>query len=262
MKKLLLTACCILTCSLAANAQFGKIKVDKAVDAAAKGVKSFTVSDAEVAQYCKEYVDWSDAHNPLCKIDDTDPGKKAFAQRLAKIVENVPAIDGVNLDIQAYYVVDINAFACANGSIRVFAGLMEVMTDDEVLGVIGHEIGHVVNKDSKDAFVAALRMSALKDAAGAAAGTTVTALTDSQLGDLAEALGNAQFSQKQETQADKYGFNFLKKVNKDPKNMSSALGVLLKLQEEAGVAEDSKTKKLFSSHPDLKNRIATLDKMK
>lgn len=262
MKKLLLTATFILTCSISANAQFGKIKIDKAVNAAVKGAKSFTISDAEIAEYCKEYVDWTDAHNPLCKIDDKDPGKKAVAERLAKIAENIPSIDGVDLDIQAYYVVDINAFASANGSVRVFAGLMEVMTDDQILGVIGHEIGHVVNKDSKDAFVAALRMSALKDAAASAGGNTVTALTDSQLGELAEALGNAQFSQKQENEADKYGFNFLKKINKDPKNMSSALGVLLELQEKSGATEDSKTKKLFSSHPDLKNRIAALDKMK
>lgn len=263
MKKLFLALTLLLSCSLAVNAQLGKkINVKKATDATSKGVKSFTISDAEIEQYCQEYIDWMDVHNPVCSVNDSDPGKKAMAERLEKIVAQLPEIEGVKLDIKAYWVIDINAFACANGSVRVLGGLMEEMSDDEVLAVIGHEIGHVVNKDSKDAFVAALRMSALKDAAGAASGSTVAALTDSQLGDLAESLGNAQFSQKQESQADIYGFNLLKKINKDSALMAQSLGVLLKLQETAGAKEDSKVKKLFSSHPDLKTRIETLNKMK
>lgn len=264
MRKLLLAFALLATCSFAANAQFGKIKVDKAVNAAAKGVKSFTVSDAEVIQYTNEYMKWMDEHNPLCKVTDSDAGMKAVADRLEKIKSSVPGdlVKELNLDIQSYYVIDVNAFACANGSIRVFAALMDLMTDDQILAIIGHEIGHVVNKDSKDAFVAALRMSALKEAAGAVGGNTVKALTDSQLGDLAESLGNAQFSQKQENAADEYGYEFLKKCGKDPSNMASSLGVLLQLQEEAGTPENSKFNKLFSSHPDLKKRIERLNKKK
>ena len=35
----------------------------------------------------------------------------------------------------------LNAFACADGSVRVFSSLMDIMTDEELLGVIGHEVG-------------------------------------------------------------------------------------------------------------------------
>lgn len=264
MRRVLFALVFVVACSLTANAQFGKIKVDKAVSAVSKGVKSFTLSDAEVIQYTNEYMKWMDEHNPLCKTTDKDKGMKAVADRLEKIAANIPADlkKELNLDIQPYYVIDVNAFACANGSIRVFAALMDLMTDDQILGVIGHEIGHVINKDSKDAFVAALRMSALKEAAGAVGGNSVTALTDSQLGDLAESLGNAQFSQKQENAADDYGYEFLKKCGKDPSNMAGGLGVLLSLQEEAGTPENSKFNKLFSSHPDLKKRIERLNKKK
>lgn len=264
MKKIILSLAILLGCSLGANAQFGKIKIDKAAKAVSKGVKSFTISDAEIVEYTNEYMNWMDTHNPLCKVDDKDAGKKAVAKRLADIASNIPEDlkKELNLDIQAYYVIDVNAFACANGDIRVFAALMDLMTDDQILGIIGHEIGHVANKDSKDAFVTALRMSALKETAGAVGGNNVQALTDSQLGDLAESLSNAQFSQKQESQADDYGYEFLKKCGKDPKNMASALGVLLKLQEDAGTPENSKFDKLFSSHPDLKKRIERLEKKK
>ena len=262
MRKIILTIVLVGLCSLGANAQLGKIKVDKAVNAAAKGAKSLTLSDAEVIGYANEYMEWMDEHNPVCKTTDKDKGRKEVATRLAKIVSVIPAdlIKEYRLNILSYYVVDVNAFACANGDIRVFAALMDLMTDDEILAVVGHEIGHVVNKDSKDRFVTALRISALKDAAGAVGGNTVSSLSDSQLGDLAEALGNAQYSQKQENAADAYGYEFLKKCGKDPANMASALGVLLKLQEDAGSAENSKFQTLFSSHPDLKKRIETLNK--
>ena len=262
MKKIFFTILVLGLCSMSINAQFGKIRLDKAVDAATKVAQSFTISDAEIAQYADEYMEWLDANNPVCRTTDEDEDMKAVANRLANIVSIIPdnLIKELNLNILSYYVVDVNAFACANGDIRMFAGLMDLMMDDEILAVIGHEIGHVANKDSKDAFVSALRISALKDAAGAVGGNKAAKLTNSQLGDLAEALGNAQYSQKQENAADAYGYDFLVKCGKDPANMASALGVLLKLQEDAGATGDSRFQNLFSSHPDLKSRIETLNK--
>ncbi|QIK54116.1 M48 family metalloprotease [Dysgonomonas sp. HDW5B] len=263
MKKYFLALALLATFSFAANAQFGKINVGKVTDAATKGVKAMTLSDAEISQYAQEYIDWIDAHNPVCSVTDTDQGKRETAERLAKIAAMFP-IDNVNgkkLDIKALYVVDVNAFACANGSIRVFAGLMDIMTDDEILAVMGHEIGHVVNNDSKDAFKTALLTSALKDAVGST-GNTAAALTDSQLGSLGEALAGAQFSQKQESAADDYGYNLLKQANQDPKAMAQSLGVLLKLEQEAGAGKTSKATQLFSSHPGLEKRIANLEKKK
>ena len=50
----------------------------------------------------------------------------------------------MKLNYKVYEVVDINAFACGDGSIRVFSALMDLMDDDELMAVIGHEIGHVV----------------------------------------------------------------------------------------------------------------------
>lgn len=259
MKKILVLSVAIILYSLNANAQLGKKINAKQVDAVAKTVQAVTVSDSEIAQYCQEYIDWMDAHNPVCDVNDADPGRKEYAERLAKLVEGYETENGIKLDIKAYYVVDVNAFACANGSIRIFAGLMDLMTDDEIFGVIGHEVGHIVNKDSKDAFRTALLTSALKDAVASTSGTA-QALTDSQLGELGEALANAQYSQKQEYAADEYGFNYLKKAGKDPKGMASALRVLQKLSDDANM-DKSKSRQLFSSHPDSGKRAEKLDKM-
>lgn len=150
--------------------------------------------------------------------------------------------------------IDVNAFACADGSVRVFSSLMDIMTDDELLGVIGHEVGHIAHHDSKKAFRTALLTSALRDGISSSGGK-VAALTDSQLGDLGEALANATYSQKQERDADDYGYEFLKRSGKNPWAMALSFKQLKKMQEEAGVKKDSKINQLLSTHPDLDTRI-------
>lgn len=120
-------------------------------------------------------------------------------------------MEGIPLNFKVYRVVDVNAFACADGSIRVFSSLMDIMSDEELQGVIGHEVGHIAHKDSKKAFRTALLTSALKDGISSQGGTAAQ-LTDSQLGSLGEALVNSTYSQKLERDADDYGYEFLKKA--------------------------------------------------
>ena len=166
-----------------AQIKIGKMKIDtkKAIQAGKDAAGAITLSDEDIAAMSKEYMQWMDTHNKLA-APDSELGK-----RLAKITANFPEVEGLKLNFGVYEVVDVNAFACGDGSIRVCAGLMEIMTDDEVLAVIGHEIGHVVHHDSKNAMKNAYLRSAAKNAAGAM-NEKVAKLTDSQLGDLAEAL--------------------------------------------------------------------------
>lgn len=236
----------LLLVSTTAMAQFN---LKKAVSAASKTVQAATLTDEQVAGYAKEYIDWMDTHNPVCEGDDP------YAKRLAAITATFNGIDGI--DIKAYRVVDVNAFACPNGSIRVFAGLMEIMTDEEILGVIGHEIGHYMNKDSKAGFRTALMTSALRDGV-ASAGGTAAKLSDSQLGDLGESLTQATYSQKQEREADNYGYDFLKKHQVNPWAMALAFEKLKKMEDEMGGDKTSKVQQLFSTHPDIVARTEAM----
>lgn len=118
--------------------------------------------------------------------------------------------DGLNLNYKVYKVKDINAFACADGSVRVFSSLMDIMTDDEILAVIGHEIGHVKNEDTKDAMKSAYMKAAALDAASATSRTVAT-LNESQLGKMANEMMDAAHSKKQESEADLYSYDFMKK---------------------------------------------------
>ena len=135
---------------------------------------------------------------------------------------------------------------------------MDIMSDEELLGVIGHEVGHVAHKDSKNGFRTALLTSALKDGISSQGGKAA-ALTESQLGDLGEALVNSTYSQKQEREADDYGYEFLKKAGKNPWAMALSFQKLKQLQEEAGAQKSSKLNQLFSTHPDLDARIKRME---
>lgn len=252
MKKItaILAAVLIMCMAGTANAQF---KVGKLVGAAAKGVKALTLTDAQMASYVKESVDWMDTHN---KVSDAD---SPYTKRLNKLVEGINDINGIPLNFKVYEVIDVNAFACPDGSVRVFSSLMDIMSDEELLGVIGHEVGHVAHKDSKKAFRTALLTSALKDGIASSSGKAA-ALTESQLGSLGEALVNANYSQKQEREADDYGYEFLKKAGKNPWSMALSFKKLKALQEEAGAKKDSKLNQLFSTHPDIDARIKRMEK--
>lgn len=227
-----------------ASAQF---KLGKAISGAAKAVQAVTLTDAQMASYVKEYIDGTDKLNPIAEGDDP------YAVRLARLTEGLTSVEGIPLNFKVYKVIDVNAFACPDGSVRVFAGLMDIMSDEEVLGVIGHEMGHVAHKDSKNAFKQALLTSALKDGISSTGGVAA-ALSDSQIGAVGEALMSAKFSQKQEKAADDYGYEFLRDNGKNPVAMSKSFEKLLELEEQAGV-DNSKLNQLFSTHPDLKTRI-------
>ena len=209
MKKALLKVAVMLLCLAGVTPAMAQFNLKKAVGGAVKAAKAVTLTDEQMTEYVKEYIDWMDKHNQVCADDDP------YTVRLKKLTEGLTEVEGMPLNFKVYYVIDVNAFACADGSVRVFSSLMDIMTDEELLGVIGHEVGHVAHKDSKNGFRTALLTSALKDGISSQGGKAA-ALTDSQLGDLGEALVNATYSQKQERAADDYGYEFLKKAGKNP----------------------------------------------
>ena len=243
VKKIILAAILAVGIIPAASAQFN---LSKAINSASKATQALTLSDDQVAAYAKESVNWMDTHN---KVSDPD---SEYTQRLNRLTEGLTSADGIPLNFKVYEVIDINAFACPDGSVRVFSSLMDIMDDDELLGVIGHEIGHVAKHHSKKQMRQELLTGALKDAVSSAGGK-MAALTDSQLGSLGQALAGAKYSQKQEKEADDFGYEVLKSNGKNPLGMVSAFQKLQSL--EGGDVQSSYISKMFSSHPDTAERI-------
>lgn len=250
MKKLIsamaLSLLMLTGCSVAQNLDMARL-----AQGGAKIAQSMTISNDQIQQYVKSYVAESDSKNTVCGANDP------YTKRLATIVSGISSVEGTPLNFKVYKTNDINAFACADGSIRVYSGLMDVMSDDEVLGVIGHEIGHVAHQDTKNSFKNALQTAALMDVI-ASTGSTAAALTDSQFGAIAQNLASSKYSQSQENNADDYGYSFLKNHGKNPAAMVKAFKKLKQMEDAAGSTQTSGMKQLFSTHPDINKRISRM----
>jgi putative metalloprotease len=247
MKKLVLVLMLLVGVStIQAQLKIGGRSIDtrKLGKAAEEVAKAVTLSDADVVALCKEAIDWMDEHNPIA--DETTE----YGARLARLTQNIKSVNGLPLNFKVYHVIDINAFACGDGSIRVFSSLMDLMDDDELMAIIGHEIGHIAGTDVKDAIKNAYLTSAAINAAGAAS-KTVSKLSDTQLRELTESFVGARFSQKQEYAADDYGFKTCVENGFSPYGMANALSKLVELSQGA---KASAVQQMFSSHPDSEKR--------
>ncbi len=214
--------------------------------ALSKGVQAFTLTDAQVEQMVGEYIHELDAQNTVAGPNDP------YTVRLNRIAGAINGRDGIN--IKVYKTADVNAFAVADGSVRVYSGLMDIMSDEEVLGVIGHEIGHVKLHHTRKAFQVALGTSALRDL-GASQDGLVGTISKSVIGDLVEAIPTSQFSQMEERQADDYGYDFLKSHGLNPLAMALSFEKLKQMEQQAGGRATGPILQLFSTHPDLDSRI-------
>lgn len=203
-----------------------------------------TLSDASVKTLSEQSCAEMDKKNKV-----SAPGS-VYSQRLTKIMAGLQNT-GLPLDAKVYETKEVNAWAMANGCVRVYSGLMDMMTDDEVRGVLGHEIGHVALGHSKAAMQVAYTAAAARGALGAIGSPTLAALTSSQLGELGETLINAQFSQRQETAADDYSFDLLTKNGGNREALVTAFRKMAAL----GGGQSS----MLSSHPGAAQRAQHIE---
>lgn len=219
---------------------WAQFNLGKMLDAGKDLAGAQNISDEELKNYFDQMAADMDKKNPVAGPNDP------YGKRCAALSAGLESYDGLQLDIKAYLVKDINAFAMANGTIRIFAGLMEKFSDDEVRYVIGHEIGHVKAGHTKARIQTALRTSALRNAASASGGRA-GALASSQLGDLFEKVIKAQHSQSNEREADDYALKFMRDNSYNTQACATALDKLDALSGGGGAS-------WLSTHPSPKER--------
>lgn len=252
MAGLLLCSVCVGS-SIEAEA-FINLDLNRIMSGATKLLQAATISDEAMAQYVAASVIDMDSKNKVA------PANSPYTVRLNRLTAGVTQADGIPLNFKVYETTDVNAFACPDGSVRVYSGLMDKMTDTELAGIIGHEIGHVVKRHSREAFKKQLMTEAVKDGV-ASVHEAVAALTDSQLGALGTALINARYSRKQEEEADNFGYDYLVYQGYNPWGMVSAFEKFQAMEGGAGMASPvTYVQKMFSSHPDTQSRIEAMTK--
>ena len=215
-----------------------------AVSTVSTASKALTLSDSDVVALSNESCEAMDAQNKVA------PANSKYTQRLNRVIKAFPKdIEGKKAVYKVYLTKDVNAWAMANGCIRVYSGLMDLMNDDELRGVIGHEIGHVALGHSKSRMQTAYATSAVRQIAAQSGNSAVAQLSRSQAGELGEKFLNAQFSQSQESASDDYSFDLLTKLKLPRKGLVTGFQKLSKLS-------DSKDHSMLDSHPPSEKRAA------
>ncbi|GCS87760.1 peptidase-related chaperone [Escherichia coli] len=165
-----------------------------------------------------------------------------YGKRLAKIAKALGNnINGTPVNYKVYMTSDVNAWAMANGCVRVYSGLMDMMNDNEIEGVLGHELGHVALGHSLAEMKASYAIVAARDAISATSGVA-SQLSRSQLGDIAEGAINAKYSRDKESEADDFSFDLLKKRGISTQGLVGSFEKLASL-------DGGRTQSMFDSHP-------------
>ena len=151
---------------------------------------------------------------------------------------------------------EINAFALPGGFIYVNRGLIEAAdNEDELVGVLGHEIAHVVARHGAEqvqrAAYANLGLSVLGSILGNGAGA--------RLGTVAAEMATAgtfmRFTRDAEREADRLGAENVVSLGRDPRGMITFFEKLGALRAEQANAVE----RFFASHPDPEERISNIE---
>ncbi|MCI0330719.1 MAG: M48 family metalloprotease [candidate division Zixibacteria bacterium] len=209
-------------------------------------------------------------YNPVVTDDRLNDRVKNVGYQ---VLENWPApLKGYNYK---FYVVENdvpNAVACPAGQIFVTTGLLDaVESDEELEGVLAHEITHVEMRHGYRQFRAAQKGQAISTAAGIVAGVITAAKSKKDkvekgvavanvvtlLGNVSTAIALSGYSRGYEEEADSYALAYLATRSQDGAGRPY-LATLRKLRYYSDIeeiSEDAQGLALFQSHPNIAARV-------
>lgn len=186
-----------------------------------------------------------------------DPELQAYVSGVGQRLANVSHRPNIPWQFTVVNSSQVNAFALPGGKICITRGLITKMgSEDELAGVLGHEIGHVTARHAVAAYTRQILM------AGAVLGLTL-ALGDNEFAPaalaaagMAGSLMMLSYSRDQERQADELGFAYMTKAGYNPSAMVNTFEMFKKMQE----TEPSEVREWLSSHPLPRERIVAAEK--
>jgi predicted Zn-dependent protease len=174
-------------------------------------------------------------------------------ERVERILDRIVAVCDRKDLVYFIKVLDddpINAVSLPGGYVYVFRGLIDkAESDDELAGVIAHEVGHITArhgvKRMQAAYAAMLLQVASTQAGGRVASGVNLALNSLFM----------EYSQEDEFEADRLGVKYLKKARYDPQAMVTFFEKLKIEKEKEPLSQYS----YWRTHPYLPQRIAVVN---
>lgn len=190
-------------------------------------------------------------------LPDSDPRVKELRRLGALIVAQIPAKERKDKPFEyTFDVIDskeINAFALPGGPIFFYTGLLDQMkTEDEVIGILGHELTHIRNQHWASAYADTMKrkVGILVVLTILQANSDILNATDM----LDSVLVGLPYSRKHETEADNVGYDVATAAGYNPQGIIDVFKILL------AESKGSKPPEILSSHPDTEKRIENLEK--
>ena len=187
-------------------------------------------------------------------LDDAQfhPYLDALGQRLAK---ESPRQD-VTYQFHVADMAEPNAFALPGGYVYVSRGLLPLVnSEDELAGVVGHEIGHVAARHSVQKISKQGPLAVVFGIASGLAGLVSPFVEHliGGIGDLTQGLIFSPFSRGQETEADRVGQEMAANAGWDPAALSAFLFTLER--EVELMSKEPRKSSFFDSHPATPDRV-------
>jgi predicted Zn-dependent protease len=205
------------------------------------------ISTQQEVQMGTEYAQQINAQLPIIKDPEVVRYINVLGDSIAKLA------DDRNLDWRFFVVnsPEVNAFAVPGGYVYVNRGLIErAQKMDQLAGVLGHEIGHVVRRHS---------VKQMEQAQGANIGVTLACVltqvcNNQATGALINVGGTAlfaKFSRDDEAQADAEGVKNVVRAGIDPRGIPEMFQILINERERSPSTVDA----WFATHPMEEDRI-------
>jgi predicted Zn-dependent protease len=141
----------------------------------------------------------------------------------------------------------VNAFALPGGQIFITQALYrELETEGQLAGVLGHEIGHVIERHSNKRMAKEQMFQGLAAAGGIAGGDQNSA----RMAQMITSMISMKYGRDDELESDKWGVRLTTMAGYDPRAMIGLMKVLERASGGAGPPE------FMSTHPKPANREA------
>ena len=140
----------------------------------------------------------------------------------------------------------VNAFALPGGQVFITMGLYKLLkSEDQLAGVLGHEIGHVINRHGSEHMAKHELTQQLVQATQVASGGYDQGMIAQYVGQMV----NLKYGRDDEIESDKYGVKYLVESGYKPEAMIEVMEIL------NNASGKNKSPEFLSSHPNPENRI-------
>lgn len=141
----------------------------------------------------------------------------------------------------------VNAFALPGGQIFItYALLSRLKTEDQLAGVLGHEIGHVINRHSAE------HIAQQELTEGLARATDIATGDPGMISRFIGNMVNMKYGREDELESDSYGVKYMIEAGYKPEAMIEVMKIL---KDASG---GGKQPEFMSTHPSPDNRIEKL----